>query len=58
MEGKPLSVKPEFIWKVAGVWLLLRATIEWMKHSSSTQPARCGSRLLTQAPLWPWRRNG
>ena len=57
MQGKPFKVNPLFIWKVAGVWLLLLAVIEWMKHRSSAQRARLGSRLLTQLPLRPCWRN-
>src|SRR5207244_9523103 len=40
--GKPFIVKPLFIWNVAGVWLLLLATIEWTNVMSSTQAARFG----------------
>ena len=58
MQGKPLRVKPLFIWKVAGVWLLLLATMEWMKQSSSDTRAMWGRRLLTQEPLSPCRATG
>ena len=53
MQGKPLRVKPVFIWKVAGVWLLLLATIECRKQHSSTQEARLGRMLLAQLPDFP-----
>jgi len=46
-------VKPVDIWLSAGPWVLLLAVIEWMKHISSANSPRCGSRSLVIVPLSP-----
>src|ERR1700757_4128452 len=53
MEGYPGSTKPVFCMKVAGPWTLDFEIMEWIKAMSSTQDARCGTRLLTHLPHWP-----
>ena len=53
MLGKPSCVKPVFICDSAGPCVVVFAVIEWMKHMSSANSARFGSRSETYLPLLP-----
>ena len=53
MLGNPGNTKPEFCMNVAGPWTLDFEIIECRNAISSTQDARCGTRLLTHLPHAP-----
>ena len=50
MLGKPSSVKPVLMNISPGPCVLVFEVSEWMKHRSSAQSARCGSRSETYLP--------